>query len=607
MRGSPAPSPLPPQENLARGPQEPAKVQPLEKPMFIEICAGSALLSSVAREAGFDILPIDAGRKVPRAYAHVLRLDLREALTLQFLHNVLRNRTVAWMHFSLPTGTIGRVFRSSAAPLGLPNLQEPLASQVVAANKILDQVAALLQSVAISFPTVGVSVEHPLGSVVWELPAFARLRGSLSHVSVTACFFGAPYNRKTLLVSNRNIFQSMGGGCPGCAHHCKPPGSGFRVDGSYPKAFCEAFVGHVSADCPGRGLFLAPQAVSTLHASRAAAQAQPRATKFPPLISEFAYTVTVRAAQAPLLRSSVPGGVNSPHQPVPGLADASLASFTFGVYREPSTFLREAKLLRHPFDTCRGLPDGMLKVLHFVLVQGPVGVMRHRLNVLKLWQKWATELAGEEEKLRASLHPDVRAVLGNKRVLLMKKIASSLQWPDTTLWDDLTSGFKLTGSQPRDATWNRVDAAPPQEYSKPLWDITLEEVCSVAGEVALDEVAWVCMYIMKACKFTGSVDLELSDGTRSAMLVEALGSIISSGQAGWLSRMFVGSNIAGPSLPPPVNPRSLFSLMERASQLQAEAILPPSEVTDELVSKWASEKRGAWIVHLGIRYRSLLA
>ncbi|CAE7727675.1 SLC24A2, partial [Symbiodinium necroappetens] len=487
-------------DNLAREPQEPAKVQPLEKPMFIEICAGSALLSSIAREAGFDILPIDAGRKVPRAYAHVLRLDLREALTLQFLHNVLRNRTVAWLHFSLPTGTIGRVFRSSAAPLGLPNLQEPLASQVVAANKILDQVAALLQSVAISFPTVGVSVEHPLGSVVWELPAFARLRGSLSHVSVTACFFGAPYNRKTLLVSNRNIFQSMGGRCPGCAHHCKPPGSGFRVDGSYPKAFCEAFVGHVSADCPGRGLFLAPQAVSTLHASRAAAQAQPRATKFPPLISEFAYTVTVRAAQAPplnpkscltaawlsvplgarLLRSSVPGGVNSPHQPVPGLADASLASFTFGVYREPSTFLREAKLLRHPFDTCRGLPDGMLKVLHFVLVQGPVGVMRHRLNVLKLWQKWATELAGEEEKLRASLHPDVRAVLGNKRVLLMKKIASSLQWPDTTLWDDLTSGFKLTGSQPRPIPQANVGCMA-RSLEKKWMRFSLAAGCRAAG------------------------------------------------------------------------------------------------------------------------------
>ena len=89
------------------------------------------------------------------------------------------------------------------------------------------------------------------------------------------------------------------------------------------------------------------------------------------------------------------------------------------------------------------------KVLHFILVQGPVGVMRHRLNVFKLWQRWAVELEPEERKFREALHPDVKAVLGNKRILLMKKIASSLKWPDVTLWDDLASGFKLTGSQPR--------------------------------------------------------------------------------------------------------------------------------------------------------------
>ncbi|CAE7550494.1 SLC24A2 [Symbiodinium sp. CCMP2592] len=152
---------------------------------------GSALLSSVAREAGFDILPIDAGHKVPRAYAHVLRLDLRESLTLQFLENVLRNRAVAWMHFSLPTGTTGRVFRSFASPRGLPNLQEPGASRVLAANAIFDNVATLLQKVLASFPSVGVSVKHPIGSAVWELPAFAQLRRSLPQVTVTACFFGA--------------------------------------------------------------------------------------------------------------------------------------------------------------------------------------------------------------------------------------------------------------------------------------------------------------------------------------------------------------------------------------------------------------------------------
>ena len=83
----------------------------------------------------------------------------------------------------------------------------------------------------------------------------------------------------------------------------------------------------------------------------------------------------------------------------------------------------------------------------------------------------------------------------------MRKIASSLKWPDVTLWDDLAKGFKLTGSQPRtgvfdpdckpavssepefwmaasaqrNATWSRVEKAQFQDYAGPLWEITLEE------------------------------------------------------------------------------------------------------------------------------------
>ena len=293
------------------------------------------------------------------------------------------------------------------------------------------------------------------------------------------------------------------------------------MDGHYPKALCESFVKLVADSAVAAGLQLEPLAISTLHAARSAGQVQPRVSKYPPLISEFAHSVTVRAADAPLLdsksclrvpwhavpvgsrllRTSKIGDPKRPQLPETQPIVASLPAYTFGVYREPCTFLREAKLLRHPFDTCRALPDGLLRVLHFILVQGPVGVMRHRLNVFKLWQRWAAELEPEERQFCETLHPDVKAVLGNKRILLMRKIASSLGWPDVTLWDDLAEGFKLTGSQPRtgvfdpdckpavssesefwmaasaqrNATWSRVEKAQFQDYAGPLWEITLEE------------------------------------------------------------------------------------------------------------------------------------
>ena len=175
----------------------PAPTEPLaspapinhETPLFIEVCAGSALLSSLAREAGFGILPIDGGQRATRSYAHILRLDLREDLTLQFLQNVLQNRTVAWVHFSPPTGTIGTAFRSEVNPRGLPGLVEPAASKVAAANKIYDNVALLLQTLKSSFPSVGFSIEHPLGSPFWELPALRALCKSSWQVQVALCSF----------------------------------------------------------------------------------------------------------------------------------------------------------------------------------------------------------------------------------------------------------------------------------------------------------------------------------------------------------------------------------------------------------------------------------
>ena len=94
----------------------------------------------------------------------VLRLDLREDHTLQFLQHVLQNRTVAWVHFSPPTGSISTAFRSKEHPRGLPGLVEPAASKVAAANRVYDNVVLLLQSLQQSFPSVGFSIEHPLGS-----------------------------------------------------------------------------------------------------------------------------------------------------------------------------------------------------------------------------------------------------------------------------------------------------------------------------------------------------------------------------------------------------------------------------------------------------------
>ena len=50
-----------------------------------------------------------------------------------------------------------------------------------------------------------------------------------------------------------------------------------------------------------------------------------------------------------------------------------------------------------------------------------------------------------ESEYKLTLDPSVRAVLGAKRLLLAKKVAEEIGWPDTELFSELATGFGLVG------------------------------------------------------------------------------------------------------------------------------------------------------------------
>ena len=55
----------------------------------IKACAGSAMLSSVLQQYGFETLPIDFGGNKHRPYMHVVNLDLRKRHAWEFLAKVV--------------------------------------------------------------------------------------------------------------------------------------------------------------------------------------------------------------------------------------------------------------------------------------------------------------------------------------------------------------------------------------------------------------------------------------------------------------------------------------------------------------------------------------
>ena len=157
---------------------------------------------------------------------------------------------------------------------------------------------------------------------------------------------------------------------------------------------------------------------------------------------EFHYTQTVISAMTPALNSK--SLLVEPFRDVflyskfirriGGKGDnKSDTSSTFGVYRSPQEFLRDAKLVKHPFDTTGALPDAMLRALATILREGPIGVMKHRLKVLQTWNDWKRELQPLEHKLHDSLPVGVAKVLQGTK--LWKELRSH--------WTGLTAMYTL--------------------------------------------------------------------------------------------------------------------------------------------------------------------
>ena len=252
-----------------------------------------------------------------------------------------------------------------------------------------------------------------------------------------------------------------------------------------------------------------PSNVAVNHKGMIAMQKQPAGRRMPPLISEFERFETIIAASMPTTDAKgcltaclqhVPSGSKLLSFSKKGDGESSLV-LKFGIYRTPMTWIDRSLTLHHPFDNFHAVPDQMLDVLFFILTTSPADVCNFRISKMKLWMSWAEELEAQEREHKLSLDPEVRQILAPKRLLLLRKIARSLDWPDTNLFDEIDAGFKLTGIQSpsnvfgleprppqasegelwasakfiRPALIGKVKSAALDTESQPLWDATMEE------------------------------------------------------------------------------------------------------------------------------------
>lgn len=148
-------------------------------------------------------------------------------------------------------------------------------------------------------------------------------------------------------------------------------------EAAYPKVLCEKFADILLETAKSRDLRFPSQTTTDVDA-RVASGKQPRGRRLAPLVPEFHYVKTVRVLLSDqpsldhkgcLLHEFHDIPVGSKQLRVAKAKRGESGSSTmmqlrvFGVYRCMLSFYNLSKEVMHPFDTFRGLPDHMLRVL----------------------------------------------------------------------------------------------------------------------------------------------------------------------------------------------------------------------------------------------------
>ena len=511
--------------------------------LFIEICAGTAMLSRCFKEAGFDSIAIDHSKNRFQPLAHICNIDLTTSHGWDFLDHLVSHYNVIFVHAAPPCGTCSRAreiklsgkcpqpLRTELEPAGISTLQGDDRERVLAANAIYSGLSSFLHKChQLNIPW---SVENPARSLLWATPWFQPLLQVASFYNFEACAWGSKRKTDKSFLSTLPQMCQLQAQCPGDHEHepygRKRDSTGNLVyatadEAAYPRELAKQVVHIVSY-----ALQLFAQATtantSTNAAGTVSTAKQPRGQRMAPILSEFAAVTTITARDKPPLDykqrltaawKGIPKGAKLLKFFSSG-GEVSSFNCTFGIYRTPTSWISEAKLIDHPFDVYHAVPDHLLRVLFDCMTKGPATVMKRRNVVLNKWIGWASEMNLQESQLKLSMEAGVREILKDKRVLLLKRIAADIGWVDMKFFDELCEGFRLTGLQEpsgvfaleprpmefspeelddamkflRPALLGKVRAASVTDDTAILWNLTLEEANNrhwLDGPLSPDEV-----------------------------------------------------------------------------------------------------------------------
>ena len=118
---------------------------------------------------------------------------------------------------------------------------------------------------------------------------------------------------------------------------------------------------------------------------------------------------------------------------------------TVGIPREAQDFLRRAVKAGHPRSISIHLSDVVKDVLAENSSCDEHKIVKTCASFLWKWSARAKELQADEQVLHAKMPEHFQYLLKGKRLLLLKEVLESLEYPDTNLVAEISNGFTLHG------------------------------------------------------------------------------------------------------------------------------------------------------------------
>ena len=452
---------------------------------LLDIFSGTAGVTAAFIQLGGDALGLDHIIDKSRVKGPVSKVDLCKKENQDLVMQWLDEGKADAVMLAPPCGTSSRAreipitdargrskpapppLRSRNHPDGLPSLRGLNAMKVKLANKLYRFTRMVIDKCCqLGIPFM---CENPQRSWMWETSFFRDLPSGCRFQCVHSCMYGGNRLKKTAFLLNfqaTNLLQVCDGSHPhlpwGKTQDVKTGALVFSTstEAEYPWPLCKQLALAFFLKLQHLGLISDSNAPSMDVSQRMGAGQQPRGKLAPLLVSDFKFKIQIRSQGIPVPRE-ITSQVPAPFQGIPlssKLISSRIETLTgekgekkdwhvseFGVYRSPAEFISFASTLVHPLDSPQMVDASNLRAIRAIRDWSCAEVAMFRAKKLKYYISMVESLASEEKCLRHKLDCQVNKVLAGKRLLVFKQMCDDACVGDETLFDELTSGFRLTG------------------------------------------------------------------------------------------------------------------------------------------------------------------